>query len=162
MHNRYDNFPLEECGWQGCLKGVSIAVGAIIALAVCALSSCTNTRYVPVIQTRTDTVQITKQQRDSIYLKDSTHVSEQTRGDTVYIKVTRWRTESRDREVHDTIYQSRTDTVPLPYPVEFVKEEPRELTWWQKTRMRCGEASLISLFIYIIYSIYKIKRRIFV
>ena len=73
----------------GCAQGLGTIVGVIIAMALCALlGSCTTTKYVPVIEHRTDTVRITQQQRDSIYLHDSIRVCE--KGDTVTIA--RWHT----------------------------------------------------------------------
>ena len=142
---------------HGCLSAASLVVAMIITLVICALSGCTTTKYVPVVTTNTDTLIITKQQRESNYLRDSTHVSEQQYGDTVYIKVTRWRTEFRDREVHDTIYQSRVDSVPMPYPVPEYMEKP--LTWWQKTRIHCGEALLAITGIMLIIGIIKIVNK---
>lgn len=154
--NRYDNFPLEECGWQGCLKGVSMAVGAIIGLAICALSSCTSTKYVNVPETHTDTLYISKMQRDSIFLHDSIHVTERQKGDTVWLEVERWHTKYVDKVTHDTTYIATHDTIPQPYPVpEYIK---KELTWWQKTRMRLGELMITVLLVLIFVGIYKLRK----
>ncbi|MBQ1773579.1 MAG: hypothetical protein IIZ97_04945 [Prevotella sp.] len=103
-----------------------------LALDMWLLPSCTTTRYVPVEIVRADTVKMTQWLRDSIWLHDSTVVHDQ--GDTVRIE--RWHTKYRDRQVHDTLYQSRTDSVPVPYPVtEFVE---RKLSWWQSWLMASG------------------------
>ena len=155
--DKYESTYKEDWFWNGCLSSASFVLAIIITLVICALSGCTTTKYVPVVTTQTDTLIITKQQRDSIYLRDSTHVSEQQLGDTVYIKVTRWRTEFRDREVHDTIYQSRVDSVPMPYPVPEYVEKP--LTWWQKTRIRCGDLLLLITVGMIIIGIIKIVNK---
>jgi hypothetical protein len=90
--------------------------------------------YVAVPQQHTDTLIITKHQRDSIFLKDSTHVSE--KGDTVRIE--HWYTQFVKKEVHDTTYIATHDTIPEPYPVEVVKEVEKDLSWWQQTRMHIG------------------------
>ena len=156
--DKYEDTYKEDWFLNGCLSGASFVVAIIITLVICALSSCTTTKYVPVVTTQTDTLIISKQQRDSIYLRDSTHVSEQQLGDTVYIKMTRWRTEFRDREVHDTIYQSRVDSVPMPYPVPEYVEKP--LTWWQKTRIHCGEVLLVIMGVLGIIGIIKLKMKI--
>lgn len=132
----------------------SILAGIILGLIACALitlcTSCTTTKYVPIEHHTIDTLRITKYQRDSIYVHDSTFVL--VNGDTVLIE--KWHTRWRDRIVHDTIYQSKTDTVPVPYPVEVVKEVPAELTWWQQARIHVGgvviSLALIILIIYII------------
>lgn len=112
----------------------------VIMLGLCAMcSSCTTTKYVPVIEHHTDTLIQMKIMKDSVYLKDSTHVSE--KGDTV--KIEHWRTEFVKKEVHDTIYISKTDSIPAPYPVEVIKEVPAELTMWQRLKMKVGGAAII-------------------
>jgi DNA-binding transcriptional ArsR family regulator len=84
--------------------------------------------------------------KDSVYLKDSTHVSE--KGDTV--KIEHWHTEFLKKEVHDTTYISKTDTIPQPYPV--IKEVPAELNWWQRLKMRAGGlAILLCLLAFLIW-----------
>lgn len=91
-------------------------------LTCCLLTGCSTTRYVPVVEHRTDTLLCYSSIRDSIYVHDSIRVRE--KGDTVTIE--RWHTRWRDRLQHDTLYISMTDSVPKPYPVEVVKEVPRE------------------------------------
>ena len=87
---------------------------------------CTTTKYVPVIEHRTDTVRITQQQRDSIYLHDSIRVSE--KGDT--IRIEKWHTRYIERTSHDTIYQSKTDSIPVPYKVtEYVERKRSTMEW---------------------------------
>ena len=111
----------------GCAQGLGTIVGVIIAMALCALlGSCTTTKYVPVIEHRTDTVRITQQQRDSIYLHDSIRVSE--KGDT--IRIEKWHTRYIERTSHDTIYQSKTDSIPVPYKVtEYVERKRSTMDW---------------------------------
>jgi hypothetical protein len=82
---------------------------------------------------------VTKYERDSIYIHDSTIVRE--KGDTMLIE--KWHTRWRDRWMHDTVYQSRVDSVPKPYPVE--KRVPAELTWWQQTRLHLANILLYAL-----------------
>ena len=111
----------------GCAQGLGTIVGVIIAMVLCAmLFGCTTTKYVPVIEHRTDTVRITQQQRDSIYLHDSIRVSE--KGDTVRIE--KWHTRYIERTSHDTIYQSKTDSIPVPYKVtEYVERKRSKMEW---------------------------------
>ena len=129
-------------------EGMSISnilAGIILGLIACALitlcSSCTTTKYVPVIEHHTDTLIQTKVQKDSVFMHDSVEV--RIAGDTVTID--RWHTKYISKEVHDTIYQSKTDSVPAPYPVEVVKEVPAELTMWQRMKMKVGGAAIILL-----------------
>ena len=125
----------------------SILAGIILGLIACALitlfSSCTTTKYVPVIEHHTDTLIQTKVQKDSVFMHDSVEV--RIAGDTVTID--RWHTKYISKEVHDTIYQSKTDSVPAPYPVEVIKEVPAELTMWQRLKMKVGGAAIILLLI---------------
>ena len=107
---------------------------AVVLVCVWLMWGCKQVEYVAVPQQHTDTLIITKHQRDSIFLKDSTHVSE--KGDTVRIE--HWRTQFVKKEVHDTTYIATHDTIPAPYPVEVVKEAEKDLSWWQQTRMHIG------------------------
>ena len=111
-----------------------LALAAVVVVVVLALCGCKSVEYVAVPQQHTDTLIITKHQRDSIFLKDSTHVSE--KGDTVRIE--HWRTQFVKKEVHDTTYIASHDTIPAPYPVEVVKEVEKDLSWWQLTKMHIG------------------------
>ena len=127
--------------------------GVITAMVLCALlGSCTTTKYVPVVERHTDTLRLSRNIRDSIYLHDSIRVSE--KGDTVRIE--RWRTRYVERTSHDTIYQSRHDSVPAPFPVE--KKVPAELTWWQQTRLHL--ANILLYLLAVVAIIYVGKRHI--
>ena len=99
-----------------------LAAVAVLALLMC---SCKSVEYVPVIERRTDTLVQKVIERDSIRVHDSTIVREA--GDTVLIE--RWHTQFRDRWHHDSIYISKTDSIPVPYPVTEYVEKP--LKWWK-------------------------------
>ena len=121
----------------------------VMVVVLCCISSCTTTKYVPVVEYHTDTLIQKMTQRDSIYLHDSTIVRE--KGDTVRIE--RWHTRYRDREVHDTVYQSRIDSVPAPYPVtEYVE---RKMSGIDKLLISTGILSIISV---LIFAVYKLRR----
>ena len=98
----------------------AVLIGIAMIMLMIFLSSCTTTKVVTVEKVNTDTTYITKHQRDSVWLHDSIHVTE--RGDT--IRIERWYTKYVEREVHDTLYQSKHDSIPVPY--EVVKEVPRK------------------------------------
>jgi len=124
----------------GCVGVFGIIAGVVAALLLCALfASCTTTKYVPVVEHRTDTLMKYSIQRDSIYLHDSIRVSE--KGDT--IRIEKWHTRYIECTAHDTIYQSRTDSIVAPYPVEVPVEKP--LTWWQQARLHLANIVLILL-----------------
>lgn len=118
-----------------------------IILASCLMVGCRTVRYVPVEHTRIDTLLITKQQRDSIWLHDSIHVKD--KGDTILIE--KWHTKYVEKMVHDTIYRSRVDSIPVPVTVtEFVE---REFTWWQQTKMKMGVCMMLLLGGLVLYLI---------
>ena len=109
-----------------------IAILVVVLMAGCK----TKEKVVTVEKVRNDTTYITKHQRDSVWLHDSIHVTE--KGDT--IRIEKWHTKYIEKATHDTLYQHKTDSVPVPYPVEKLVE--RELSWWQQTRIHLGEALL--------------------
>lgn len=127
--------------------------GVITAMVLCALlGSCSTTKYVPVVECHTDTLLLSRNIRDSIYLHDSIRVSE--KGDT--IRIEKWHTRYVERTSHDTIYQARHDSVPAPFPVE--KKVPAELTWWQQARLHL--ANIVLYLLAVVAIIYVGKRHI--
>lgn len=126
-------------------------LGIIIAL-VLVLSGCkTRTVVITVPKVRTDTLIITKSQRDSIWLHDSIHVSEKTENDTVFLEVKKWHTKYIETRTRDTIYIATHDTIPQPYPVEVIKEVERDLSWWQKTKMWVGGIAMLLLLAWFVW-----------
>lgn len=126
----------------GCLSHVIIFIVGFL-LAVLLLSSCTTTKYVTVPELHTDTLMVTQHSRDSIYVHDSVWVNQWQAGDTIYRERTKWRTQYVERLSHDTIYKSKTDSVPQPYPVEV--KVPADLSWWQTFRLHVGDIALVAL-----------------
>ena len=112
-------------------------VAVLLVLIVLLCSGCTTTKYVPVETIKTDTVYQSRIERDSVYLHDSVYVKEWQKGDTVFRDRDRWHTKYVEREVHDTLYQSRVDSIAVPYPVE------KELSWWAKKKIEFGELAMI-------------------
>lgn len=134
----------DEAFKAGCFGAFFYIAAFVVGMLICLLfGSCKSVEYVFVPQTHTDTLIVTKVQHDSIYINDSTVITE--KGDTVRIE--KWHTQYVTRETHDTLYISKTDTIPKPYPVE--KEVPAELTWWQQTRIHIGGIVIFSLLIWL-------------
>ena len=125
----------------------------MIVVAV-ALAGC-KTREVVVTEHHTDTLRLVQHHRDSIYLHDSTFVREYIQGDTVRIVTEMWHTKYRDRLKTDTLYRSRTDSVPVPYPV--IKEVKKPLNFFEKAMMGTGIGSLVGI---LFYCIILIRRRL--
>ena len=128
---------------------IIVMIAAAVALAGC------KTREVVVTEHHTDTLRLTQHHRDSIYLPDSTFVREYIQGDTVRIVTEMWHTKYRDRLKTDTLYRSRTDSVPVPYPV--VKEVKKPLTMIEKGLMGTGIGSIVGI---LFYCIILIRRRL--
>ena len=134
----------DEAFKAGCFGAFFYIAAFVVGMLICLLfGSCKSVEYVFVPQTHTDTLIVTKVQHDSIYINDSTVITE--KGDTVRIE--KWHTQYVTRETHDTLYISKTDTIPKPYTVE--KEVPAELTWWQQTRIHIGGIVIFSLLIWL-------------
>jgi hypothetical protein len=98
---------------------------------------------VAVPEYHTDTVLVNRTAHDSIYVHDS--VSVWQRGDTVTID--RWHLKYKLKEVHDTTYISKTDSIPTPYIVTVSQQQKQQLTWWQQTRIKFANVMLWVLLI---------------
>ena len=98
----------------------------IIAIMLC--MSCTRTVYEPVETVRTEKDVVTRWLTDTVIQNDTRFIF--VKGDTVIDWRDRWC--ERIKEVHDTLYIERTDSVPVPYPVE------RKLTKWEQTKQDVG------------------------
>lgn len=128
---------------------IIVMIAAAVALAGC------KTREVVVTEHHTDTLRLVQHHRDSIYLHDSTFVREYIQGDTVRIVTEMWHTKYRDRLKTDTLYRSRTDSVPVPYPV--IKEVKKPLNFFEKAMMGTGIGSIVGI---LFYCIILIRRRL--
>lgn len=122
----------------------------LLLIVVLACMSCrtTSVEYVPVDRVKTEFRDVFH--RDSVFIRDSVIVV--VKGDTVFRD--RWRVEYRDRWRRDTIV--RSDSIPLPYPVE------RKLSKWEQTKVNYGGYALgcTLAVILIVFGrlIYKIKK----
>ena len=72
-------------------------------------------------------------------------------GDTVRIE--KWHTKYVEKQVHDTLYQSKTDSIPVPYPV--IKEVEKPLTKTQRGLMLAGFLAIVSV---VIFAAKKLKK----
>lgn len=129
------------------MSAVIIMIAAMI-VAGAMLSSCTSTRYVPVESVKTDSIYLTMQRRDSIYIRDSVIIRQA--GDTVYVDKVRYR--YRDSSVRDTVYRYLDREVPVPYPIE------KKLGWWDRTMIAAGEI-LIPVILLFIFVVFILKRK---
>jgi hypothetical protein len=145
MKNLISNKPI------GCIHGIIfLLLAAAIVVMAAMFAGCTTTQYVPVPEYHTDTTYITKQQRDSIWLRDSTYIHD--RGDTVLIE--RWRTKYVERMRIDTLFFHNVDSVAVPYPV------PATLSQWQQFCCDYGKLMVGATAAMLLALIFVIVRRI--
>lgn len=147
----------------GCVSGLAYIIAMAIGVLICSLfSSCTTTQYVPVTEQHTEHHWHT----DSVRERDSTHTENTTiirevdsaamakygiqmdRNQKAWLVLQR-EMEQRLRELEhmtatrDTIH----DSIPVPTPVEVIKEVPAKLTWCQQTRIHLANILLYLLLI---------------
>lgn len=133
----------------GILIGIVVAVIFITLM----LMGCTTTKYVETV--RTDTLKVAHIVTDSVWVYNHDSIVINQQSDTIRIERWHWRDRWRDRVSHDTIYQSKTDTV----KVEAVSRHTEKgLTWWQKFRIHCGNIFIIALIAAAIVGILKIRK----
>lgn len=84
-------------------------------------------RVIPEGRTTHDTVYISKNWHDSVHVLDSVFIKEYMKGDTVYVDRIKWRELWSEKEIHDTIYKARTDTVTVRV-IEYRQTKWQELT----------------------------------
>lgn len=123
-----------------------LAAVAVLALLMC---SCKSIEYVPVIEHHTDSVYLTKVQRDSVYSHDSIYIKD--KGDTVLIE--RWHTRYVEKLRIDTTYVAKTDSIPVPY--EVTKYVERKLSKAQTTLMLIG---LIAILAAVVSAVFWVRR----
>lgn len=156
-YDPYKGMTDDERMKAGCLQTAAVIAATIVAILLCAmLGSCTTTKYVPVVEHRTDTLLKYSSILDSIYVHDSIYVSDFVRDDTVIKTVERWHTSYRDRLMTDTIYSSVTDTVTVV--CDNIKEVPAQLSWWQQARLHL--ANIVLYLLAVLAVIYVGKRHI--
>jgi len=132
---------------RGMKRGAVVAVVAMCLV----LGGCRTGQVTVVEKVRVDTLRLSRNIRDSIYVQDSTHVKEVVRGDTVWLEVTRWKTRERERVRVDTVYRARVDSV------EKVIVKERKLTAWERARLGFGGWAMGALMVVVLFTL--LKRR---
>jgi hypothetical protein len=142
----------------GCFQTLLFMVMIFLTFLICSLfTSCKSHEPTIVERVRTDTVRITQQQRDSIYLRDSIFVNQWQRGDTIFQIRDRWHTQYVMKERTDTFYKAKVDSVPVPY--EVIKKVPAELTWWQQCRLHLANIVLWVILIIALWWVIRVAKK---
>ena len=89
--------------------------------------------------------------------EDTEAVAFKMKGDTVYRDVDRWHTKYIEKQVHDTMYISKTDSVPVPYPV--IKEVEKQLSRRDHMIMCIGVFAIIGALCWFVWWAVKVLRR---
>lgn len=148
LHRQSDDMNDDDRMKAAIMQCAVFLILLIVGLALCALlGSCSTTRVVTVEKVRTDTVRVNRTARDSIYLHDSIHIKE--KGDTVWIE--RWHTRWENHLAHDTTYVSKTDSVPVPYPVTEYVEKPRSA--FEKGMMATGGLAIMAVIVLLAWKV---------
>ena len=134
------------CENGGCGGQMALVVVLLLFL----LCSCKQVEYVTVEKVRVDTTYVNKVQKDSVWMHDSVYVKE--KGDSVWVE--RWHTKYLTKEVHDTLYKARVDSIPVPYWK--IKEVAAELSWWQKLRLWLGNVTLVAILALMGYGAFRL------
>ena len=133
-----------------------IPLGMLFAVVVLALlmCSCKSIEYVPVVEKHTvhDSIYFTQIQRDSIWQHDSILIKD--RGDTVWVE--RWHTKYVEKQVHDTTYIAKVDSIPVPY--EVTKYVEKKLSTPVSILMTIGMMAVLAAFIALAVWLKKILR----
>lgn len=139
---------IEKAAW-GMLLALSLTAFVLMCLVV---TGCSRKVYVPLETVRTEKDVVTRWFTDTVIQNDTRFIF--VKGDTVIDWRDRWR--ERIKEVHDTLYIERTDTVRVPVPVE------RKLKKWEQTKMDFGGAAIgatvVVLCIAVIWLIRKFRK----
>lgn len=98
----------------------------LIILISLTIFSCRSVQYVPVEKVKTEYRDRVEKQLDSIYLSDTVRIVE--KGDSVMIYRDRYKYIYKDRYFRDTTFVR--DSIPVPYPVEVVKNKIPGIMWW--------------------------------
>ena len=153
--------------WNSGLVWLAVVWGAIL-IAWCLIGCKTTERVVTVPEVHEQHHWHT----DSVHVKDSTVVERETvvmqldsaamakYGIQLKAAERAWlvKTSELERMMRemaqmkgDTIHMR--DSIAVPYPVEVEKRVVAPLSWWQRVRMRCGEALLVGLAFFIFVKI---------
>ncbi len=155
---------------KNILRMEAILLVILIILVVLGFCSCTTTQYVPVTEQHTEHHWHTDsvKERDSIHTENTTIIREvdsaamakygiQMRNNQRAWLVLQREMEQRLRELehmtanHDTI----RDSIPVPVPVEVIKEVPRQRSTTEKALAGLGMLTLLGGIIWIAW---KLKR----
>lgn len=115
----------------------------LLFLMACAMCSCRTIKYIPVERTtfKTDTEYQSIWHTDSVIDRDTVTITKEGK------EIVKWRI--RTREVHDTLYYAKHDTIIVekPYPLE------KTLSRWEKAKKDLSGFSIIGILLIALISL---------
>lgn len=137
-----------------------IVLGLVAAIVLLMLSGC-RTKYIAsepvIVHERDSIVRVnTLQVHDTLHTRDS--IYHFVKGDSTIIE--RWHYVNNINRVNttDTVYQDKIKEIPVPYPKPYPVE--KQLTFWERTRMKAGNLFFILLIGALGFGGYKLYRKI--
>lgn len=112
-------------------------------------SSCRSIRHIPIETVKHDSIYISKILHDSIYQRDSIYVDR--KGDTVLVYKDRYL--YKYKNLVDTMYVTRIDSIQVPYPVE------KQLSRWQSIKMELGGWVFVTIIVMTIVIIVSWRKK---
>ena len=158
-----------EKSYKGCWWSLLGFIATMVLFAVTALTSCTTTKYVPVVQTNTEHHWHTDsvKERDSTYHEKTTTIMQldsaamakygiqlKTAERAWIVKTAELQRQIERLETMSLSKDSVRDSIPVPYPV--IKEVPAELSWWQRLRIILGNFVILSVIALIGYWVWRL------
>ncbi len=116
----------------------------IILIFLFILGACTTTKYVPVVNTKYDSIYISQMRVDTIKEKDSIFV--ESKGDTV--REVHYKYKYITRNQIDTIYSMNNDTIREQVFVE------KPLSRWQQTKLWLADGILSAIVILLLFYLF--------
>lgn len=112
----------------------------LMTAAFCVTSGgCRSHRVIENSVIKHDTCYIDRLKSDSVHVHDSIYLHEYMRRDTLFIERVRWRTQYKERIMHDSIYIAKSDTVTKTVTIE----SQSNMTGWQWFQIWCGRLALL-------------------
>ena len=156
-----------KCCWWSLLGFIA----TMTILVATALTSCTTTKYVPVVQTNTEHHWHTDsvKERDSTYHEKTTTIMQLDSAAMAkygiqlknaerawLVKTAELQRQIKRLEAMSLSKDSVRDSIPVPYPV--IKEVPAELSWWQRLRIILGNFVILAVVALIGYWVWRLWR----
>lgn len=119
----------------------------ILFICLC-IFSCRSVQYVPVEKTKIEyrdrnksdsaTIKEIVNTRDSVIFRDSVVYTYNDKGELMKSEIWHWREKYSDINKlyaelisrYDSLYQSRQDSIQVPYPIEVIKHKVPCVMWW--------------------------------